>query len=54
LEFSRWPVSQLESTEKLEQLRYLEHGKKIKMVITNHVGIGIDTLEDLARARKML
>lgn len=54
LEFSKWPVSQLESTEKLEQLRYLEHGKKIKMVITNHIGIGIDTLEDLERARRML
>ncbi|MFN3755597.1 MAG: 3-deoxy-manno-octulosonate cytidylyltransferase [Flavobacterium sp.] len=54
LEFSKWPVSQLESIEKLEQLRYLEHGKKIKMVITNHVGIGIDTPEDLERAKKML
>lgn len=54
LAFSKWPVSQLETIEKLEQLRYLEHGKKIKMVITNHVGIGIDTPEDLEIAKKML
>ena len=39
---------------KLEQLRYLEYGKRIKMVETSHGSIGIDTPEDLERARKLL
>jgi CMP-2-keto-3-deoxyoctulosonic acid synthetase len=37
------------SIRKLEQLRYLEFGKRIKMVETTHVGIGIDTPEDLEK-----
>ena len=47
-------MQSLEATEKLEQLRYLEYGKKIKMVETSHASIGIDTPEDLDKARKML
>ena len=54
MDFSRLPMKSLEASEKLEQLRYLEYGKKIKMVETSHVGIGIDTAEDLEKARKML
>lgn len=54
LDFSTWQVSGLEAAEKLEQLRYLEHGKRIKMAVTTHISIGIDTLEDLERARKMI
>ena len=54
LDFYRLPMMALEASEKLEQLRYLEFGKRIKMVETTHVGIGIDTLEDLEKARKML
>jgi 3-deoxy-manno-octulosonate cytidylyltransferase (CMP-KDO synthetase) len=54
LDFYSLPMKSLEASEKLEQLRYLEFGKRIKMVETNHVGIGIDTLEDLDKARKML
>lgn len=54
LDFASWPVSELESSEKLEQLRYLEHGKKIKMVETKHVSIGIDTPEDLQLAKNYL
>ncbi|NBL65213.1 3-deoxy-manno-octulosonate cytidylyltransferase [Flavobacterium sp. NST-5] len=54
LDFYSLPMKSLEASEKLEQLRYLEYGKKIKMVETTHVGIGIDTLEDLEKARKML
>lgn len=53
LDFYSLPMKSLEASEKLEQLRYLEFGKKIKMVETNHVGIGIDTLEDLEKARKL-
>lgn len=54
LDFYSLPMKSLEASEKLEQLRYLEFGKRIKMVQTNHVGIGIDTIEDLEKARKML
>lgn len=54
IDFYHLPMKSLEGTEKLEQLRYLEYGKKIKMVQTHHVGIGIDTPEDLERARMML
>ena len=54
LDFYSLPMQSLEASEKLEQLRYLEFGKRIKMVVTTHVGIGIDTLEDLKKARKML
>jgi 3-deoxy-manno-octulosonate cytidylyltransferase (CMP-KDO synthetase) len=53
LDFYNLPMKSLEASEKLEQLRYLEYGKRIKMVETNHVGIGIDTQEDLEKARKM-
>jgi len=51
IEFTSWPIKVLEQTEKLEQLRYLEYGKKIKMIQTQHIGIGIDTEEDLIKAR---
>jgi 3-deoxy-manno-octulosonate cytidylyltransferase (CMP-KDO synthetase) len=54
LDFYSLPMKSLEASEKLEQLRYLEFGKRIKMVETSHVGIGIDTIEDLEKARKML
>jgi 3-deoxy-manno-octulosonate cytidylyltransferase (CMP-KDO synthetase) len=54
LDFYNLPMQSLEASEKLEQLRYLEFGKRIKMVETNHIGIGIDTPEDLEKARKML
>lgn len=53
LDFYSLPMQSLEASEKLEQLRYLEFGKRIKMVETTHVGIGIDTPEDLEKARKM-
>ena len=53
LDFYHLPMKSLEASEKLEQLRYLEYGKKIKMVETNHVGIGIDTPEDLEKARRL-
>jgi len=54
LDFYSLPMKSLEASEKLEQLRYLEFGKRIKMVETTHIGIGIDTAEDLEKARKML
>ena len=54
LDFYALPMKSLEASEKLEQLRYLEFGKRIKMLETKHIGIGIDTIEDLEKARLML
>ena len=42
----------LEAKEKIEAIRFLEYGKKIKMVETAVTGIEIDTPEDLEKARK--
>lgn len=53
MDFYSLPMKSLEASEKLEQLRYLEYGKKIYMLQTSHVGIGIDTPEDLEKARKL-
>ena len=47
LKYSRLPVSTLENAEKLEQLRALSNGYKIKVSITEHTTRGIDTKEDL-------
>ena len=54
IDFYALPMKSLEASEKLEQLRYLEFGKRIKMVETNHIGVGIDTIEDLEKARQLL
>jgi 3-deoxy-D-manno-octulosonate cytidylyltransferase len=54
LNFTNWPVTLLEATEKIECLRYLENGIPLKMVLTEYMGIEIDTPEDLARAEKLL
>lgn len=51
MDFQRLPMLQLESTEKIEAIRYLEYGKKIKMVETTVTGIEIDTPEDLEKAQ---
>lgn len=53
MDFYKLPMQSLEASEKLEQLRYLEYGKKIRMIQTSHIGIGIDTPEDLEKARKL-
>jgi len=53
-EFITMPVSFLESTEKLEQLRAIENGYKIKMIEVKGIEKGIDTPEDLALARKKI
>jgi len=54
LQFTKWPAGNLEKIEKLEQLRYLENGIKIRMILTDHVSIGIDTPEDLDIAKQFL
>ena len=52
MDFKKLPMLQLEATEKIEAIRYLEYGKKLKMVETSVLGIEIDTPEDLERAKK--
>ena len=52
MDFQRLPMLPLEATEKIEAIRYLEYGKKIKMVETTVSGIEIDTPEDLERAQQ--
>jgi len=54
LNFTNWPMTPLEAVEKVECLRYLEHGIRLKMVVTEYMGIEIDTPEDLERAVKLL
>ena len=53
LDFYNLPMLMLEASEKIECIRYLEYGKRIKMVETNIIGVEIDTPEDLERAKKL-
>lgn len=54
LEYANMEQSYLERLEKLEQLRVLENGYKIKMIETEYNSIGIDTKEDYERALRVL
>lgn len=54
LHFTNWPMTPLEAAEKIECLRYLEHGIPLKMVVVDYMGVEIDTPEDLERAAKYL
>jgi 3-deoxy-manno-octulosonate cytidylyltransferase (CMP-KDO synthetase) len=51
LQFTKWPQSQLEKLEALEQLRALAHGVKIKVVEACTASTGVDTVADLDRVR---
>jgi 3-deoxy-manno-octulosonate cytidylyltransferase (CMP-KDO synthetase) len=52
--FVSLPKGKLEETESLEQLRALEAGYRIKVLVTDYNGISVDTPEDLERARLLL
>ena len=54
IEFSSQEITPLESAEKIECIRFLEHGKKIKMVLTHNLNFEIDTPRDLDRAKTYL
>ena len=54
VEFTSWPISPLEAAEKIECLRYLENGILIKMIVTDYMGVEIDTPDDLRRAALLL
>jgi 3-deoxy-manno-octulosonate cytidylyltransferase (CMP-KDO synthetase) len=52
--FTRLPVGALEKLEALEQLRALEHGYKIKVVVPPHDSIEVDTPQELERVKSLL
>lgn len=54
LELSKWPQSELERIESLEQLRALEHGVKIKAIEAATPSVGVDTEEDLDRVKRIV
>jgi 3-deoxy-manno-octulosonate cytidylyltransferase (CMP-KDO synthetase) len=54
MDFTRWPITQLEAAEKVECLRFLEHDMPIKMAITQYMGVEIDTPEDITRAEQLM
>ena len=54
MNFAGWPMTPLENAEKIECLRYLENGVPIKMVVSEYMGIEIDTPEDLERAQTLI
>jgi len=54
VKYAQMKPSYLERLEKLEQLRVLENGYRIKMVETNYQSIGIDTMEDYKKALEII
>ncbi|MBK5269760.1 MAG: 3-deoxy-manno-octulosonate cytidylyltransferase [Bacteroidia bacterium] len=54
LNFSSWPVTPLEDIEKIECLRYVEHGIPLRMILVDDIGIEIDTPADLEKASRFL
>ena len=51
MQFTDWEMTPLEIAEKIECLRYLEHGMAIKMIETKHDSVKIDVPEDLLMAK---
>ena len=54
MKFTNWPMTPLESAEKVECLRFLEHGIPMRMGITQYMGVEIDTPEDIIRAEALM
>jgi len=54
LQFVRWKPTPLERAESLEQLRALENGVTVFVLITRHGSLGVDTLEEAKRLEKNL
>ncbi|MEP7166272.1 MAG: 3-deoxy-manno-octulosonate cytidylyltransferase [Ferruginibacter sp.] len=54
LNFTNWQMTPLEAVEKIECLRYLENGIPLKMVVTEYMGVEIDTPEDLIKAMELI
>ena len=53
LSFTSWPPTPLEKLERLEQLRILEHGERLRVLETPWDPVSVDTPEDLERVRKI-
>jgi 3-deoxy-manno-octulosonate cytidylyltransferase (CMP-KDO synthetase) len=53
LEYSTLPIGPLEQAERLEQLRALENGYRIRVVETEYESLGVDTPDDLERVSKL-
>lgn len=53
LGYSQLPVGPLEEAERLEQLRAIENGYKIRVVETDYESIGVDTPEDLVKVARL-
>ena len=53
-QFCRWPESELERSERLEQLRFLDHGMDIYAAETPFDTVGVDTEDDLLRVEQIL
>lgn len=54
MNFTNWPITPLEAAEKVECLRFLEHGIPMRMAITEYMGVEIDVPEDITRAEKLM
>jgi 3-deoxy-manno-octulosonate cytidylyltransferase (CMP-KDO synthetase) len=54
MNFTKWPMTALETAEKIECLRYLEYGVQLKMVVTDYMGVNIDTPEDMEKAIQLM
>lgn len=54
MNFTQWPMTPLESAEKVECLRYLENGIPLRMIVVDYMGVEIDTPEDLEKAANLL
>jgi 3-deoxy-manno-octulosonate cytidylyltransferase (CMP-KDO synthetase) len=54
LKYSSLPVGPLEQAERLEQLRALENGFRIRVVETEYESLGVDTPEDLERLTRLV
>jgi 3-deoxy-manno-octulosonate cytidylyltransferase (CMP-KDO synthetase) len=53
-QFVKWKPTLLETAESLEQLRALEHGVKIRVILVKHLSVGVDTPEDAATIEHLL
>jgi 3-deoxy-manno-octulosonate cytidylyltransferase (CMP-KDO synthetase) len=54
LQFVKWKPGILEQTESLEQLRALENGAKIRVIVAKHAAVSVDTPEDVAIVERLL
>ncbi|MDQ3621956.1 MAG: 3-deoxy-manno-octulosonate cytidylyltransferase, partial [Verrucomicrobiota bacterium] len=54
LRFVKWKPGALEQAEQLEQLRALENGAKIRVILARHAAVGVDIPEDVAVVERLM